>query len=73
LSLGSVLASHIGFDEGMHADQHKDKPHILHLQPIDASDKVHTSADQPIPHAKGNGGWGHSADQDHCMNLLQVQ
>ena len=75
-------AKHIGIKDGMHADQMG----VMALQEIFPDYGEHfeildkefvgrrfygTANVTREEHPRGYGGWGHPADQEHCMKLLQ--
>jgi len=86
LSPGVLQVAHIGLEGGMHAQ--KDGLKILkqiktmkkYLNKDGKLDPFHS--DVGVPHVqrlrppeqqkKGFGGWGHPADQEHCIKLFDL-
>ena len=71
-----TLANHIGIDGGMHVHA-KSRAAIANLNDIDTEfygTEIAMAAGfvPAAKKAKGFGGWGHPADQQHCMDLLAL-
>ena len=68
------LANHIGIEGGMHSHA-KSHVAISKLNDITTTffgTKFASSAVPAAKKVKPNGGWGHPADQQHCMDLLAL-
>lgn len=69
---------HIGIAEGMHADNNKDGESEHHNDRIAeqfldthfSGTRFYGSVKVDRETRKGYGGWGHPADQTHCMQVL---
>lgn len=78
------LAMHIGTKEGMHAEQYQlvDMPDDIKKEFDRQRERLTTDfvgdkfAGDPkiekIFHPRGYGGWGHPADHEHCLQVLQA-
>ena len=68
--------AHIGL-EGMHGQSINDKKVTMmrywatNLGPFEPTGVRESTPRHRKPHLKGYGGWGHPADQEHCMKLFQ--
>ena len=68
---------HIGFEGGMHEKDIKPAVRAAFMKSKGVAPQFHgTSIGGSVtpkakPHKKGFGGWGHPADQEHCLKLLE--
>ena len=78
----SLQAAHIGLEGGMHGDAVMDKRRIKRMRKLlDKNGKLGayhrdvgvpgTQRISPPENKDGFGGWGHPADQEHCMKLFE--
>ena len=79
LTPGTLQVAHIGLDGGMHPpnsaqanlierNRNTVKFGAFHGKP--SSVRPYTSKNTRLVH-KGNGGWGHPADHEHCLTLFK--
>lgn len=66
-----MLTKHIGLEGGMHEHKKTAKQRTQLLDTEFVGTKFRGSLKFPARTAKPNGGWGHPADKDHCMNVLK--
>lgn len=74
LSPGIPLVRHIGIEGGMHGHKKRVPMPRVEFERLEVpflGEKIAGSPGlNPKPMKKGNGGWGHPADQAHCLELL---
>ncbi len=80
LAPSSLQTAHIGLEGGMHKGAVTEQKRINRMNEVLKDGKLeafhgdvgvpHTQRISPPKNPKGFGGWGHPADQDHCMKVF---
>jgi len=81
---GVLQVAHIGLEGGMHEGATTNQKRVDYMNELVKDGKLESFfADVGVPHVQrikppkvekqGFGGWGHPADQQHCMEVFQTQ